>query len=41
MTMPAPTSLDEIERYYDAVPRSSARVEDFGPLSLFVREGAG
>ncbi|MFE9553046.1 GNAT family N-acetyltransferase [Streptomyces sp. NPDC006703] len=39
--MPAPTSLDEIERYYDAVPRSSARVEDFGPLSLFVREGAG
>lgn len=33
--------LDEIERYYDAVPRSSARVEDFGPLSLFVREGEG
>ncbi|WP_380285165.1 GNAT family N-acetyltransferase [Kitasatospora purpeofusca] len=33
--------LDEIERYYDAVPRAAARVEDFGPLSLFVREGAG
>lgn len=33
--------LDEIERYYDAVPRSAARVEDFGPLSLFVRDGEG
>ncbi|MCG6493646.1 GNAT family N-acetyltransferase [Kitasatospora sp. A2-31] len=33
--------LDEIEGYYDAVPRSAARVEDFGPLSLFVREGQG
>ncbi|MFJ2578904.1 GNAT family N-acetyltransferase [Kitasatospora aureofaciens] len=33
--------LDEIERYYDAVPRSAARAEDFGPLTLFVREGAG
>ncbi|MFC5667768.1 GNAT family N-acetyltransferase [Kitasatospora misakiensis] len=30
-----------IERYYDAVPRTAARVEDFGPLSLFVREGTG
>ncbi|KJY31211.1 acetyltransferase [Streptomyces sp. NRRL S-495] len=30
-----------MEGYYDAVPRSSARVEDFGPLSLFVAEGAG
>ncbi|WP_327676954.1 GNAT family N-acetyltransferase [Kitasatospora sp. NBC_00458] len=39
---PAPRALlDEIERYYDAVPRAAARVEDFGPLSLFVREGAG
>ncbi|WP_033825738.1 GNAT family N-acetyltransferase [Kitasatospora sp. MBT63] len=28
--------LDQIERYYDAVPRSSARAEDFGPLTLFV-----
>lgn len=33
--------LDEIERYYDAVPRGGARAEDFGPLTLFVREGAG
>ncbi|MFJ2861272.1 GNAT family N-acetyltransferase [Kitasatospora sp. NPDC087314] len=33
--------LDAIERYYDAVPRSAARVEDFGPLTLFLREGAG
>ncbi|MFD4659614.1 GNAT family N-acetyltransferase [Kitasatospora sp. NPDC058444] len=31
--------LDEIERYYDAVPRSAARAEDFGPLTLFVRKG--
>ncbi|MEU8926850.1 GNAT family N-acetyltransferase [Kitasatospora sp. NPDC048545] len=31
--------LDEIERYYDAAPRSAARAEDFGPLTLFVREG--
>ncbi|MFI2608544.1 GNAT family N-acetyltransferase [Kitasatospora sp. NPDC018619] len=29
--------LDEIERYYDAVPRSAAHTEDFGPLTLFVR----
>ncbi|MFF2547953.1 GNAT family N-acetyltransferase [Kitasatospora sp. NPDC058063] len=33
--------LDEIERYYDAVPRSAARTEDFGPLTLFVRDGGG
>lgn len=33
--------LDRLERYYDAVPRSAARVEDFGPLTLFVREGQG
>ncbi|MGW3072582.1 GNAT family N-acetyltransferase [Kitasatospora sp. NPDC001132] len=33
--------LDEIERYYDAVPRGAARTEDFGPLTLFVREDAG
>ncbi|MGW2598725.1 GNAT family N-acetyltransferase [Streptomyces klenkii] len=30
-----------IEQYYDAVPRSGARAEDFGPLTLFVREGRG
>lgn len=33
--------LDELDRYYDAVPRSGARVEDWGPLSLFIREGQG
>ncbi|MFD5424423.1 GNAT family N-acetyltransferase [Streptomyces sp. NPDC127084] len=33
--------LDRIERYYDAVPRTGARAEDFGPLTLFVREGQG
>ncbi|MFF2779862.1 GNAT family N-acetyltransferase [Streptomyces sp. NPDC058052] len=32
--------LNRIESYYDAVPRSSARAEDFGPLTFFVREGA-
>ncbi len=40
-TQPDPVLLDMIERYYDAVPRTAARVEDFGPLSLFVREGTG
>lgn len=38
---PDPSLLDAIERYYDAVPRSAARAEDFGPLTLFVRESAG
>lgn len=33
--------LGRVERYYDAVPRSAARAEEFGPLTLFVREGAG
>ncbi len=33
--------LDRLEGYYDAVPRHGARVEDFGPLTLFVREGQG
>ena len=33
--------LDDLERYYDAVPRGSARAEDFGPLTLFVREDGG
>ncbi|MGW5850127.1 GNAT family N-acetyltransferase [Streptomyces sp. NPDC055254] len=36
------TTLSEIERYYDAVPRvGGARAEDFGPLTLFVQEGDG
>jgi ribosomal protein S18 acetylase RimI-like enzyme len=30
--------LRRIERYYDAVPRSAARVEEHGPLRLFVAE---
>ncbi|MFF8510985.1 GNAT family N-acetyltransferase [Streptomyces sp. NPDC015492] len=33
--------LKRIETYYDAVPRSAARAEEFGPLTLFVREGPG
>ena len=33
--------LQQIERCYDAIPRSSARAERLGPLTLFVREGAG
>ncbi|WP_329385792.1 GNAT family N-acetyltransferase [Streptomyces sp. NBC_01351] len=36
------TILDSLERYYDTVPRvGGARAEDFGPLTLFVQEGAG
>jgi ribosomal protein S18 acetylase RimI-like enzyme len=30
-----------LERFYDAVPRPYASVEDFGALVLFVREGEG
>ncbi|MEU8522644.1 GNAT family N-acetyltransferase [Streptomyces sp. NBC_01216] len=33
--------LHRLETYYDAAPRSAARAEDFGPLTLFVREGDG
>ncbi|MFJ9035888.1 GNAT family N-acetyltransferase [Streptomyces sp. NPDC102406] len=33
--------LGRIERYYDAVPRGTARVEEYGSLTLFVREGPG
>jgi N-acetylglutamate synthase-like GNAT family acetyltransferase len=35
------TILDRLEWYYDAVPRPAARAEEFGPLTLFVREGEG
>ncbi|MET9898252.1 GNAT family N-acetyltransferase [Streptomyces sp. NPDC006446] len=35
------SSLGRLERYYDAVPRAAARAEDFGPLTLFVRESPG
>jgi GNAT superfamily N-acetyltransferase len=31
--------LDRIERYYDLVPRASARIEEHGPLTLFVSTG--
>jgi ribosomal protein S18 acetylase RimI-like enzyme len=34
-------ALARIEAYYDAVPRSAARVEEHGPLTLFVSERAG
>ncbi|MFD9536127.1 GNAT family N-acetyltransferase [Streptomyces sp. NPDC060010] len=35
-------TLSALERYYDTVPRvGGARAEDFGPLTLFVREGEG
>ncbi|MEU3961229.1 GNAT family N-acetyltransferase [Streptomyces buecherae] len=34
-------TLDRLERYYDAVLRPLARAEDVGPLTLFVRDGAG
>ncbi|MCW3839330.1 GNAT family N-acetyltransferase [Micromonospora yasonensis] len=33
--------LDRLERFYDAVPRDTARAEEYGPLVLFVRDGAG
>ena len=32
--------MNAIERYYDAVPRSAARVEEIGPFTLFVSTGA-
>ena len=33
--------LDRLERYYDQVPRSAARVETLGPFTLFVKQGGG
>ncbi|MEU4334196.1 GNAT family N-acetyltransferase [Micromonospora lupini] len=33
--------FDRLERFYDAVPRDVAGVEEHGGLVLFVREGAG
>jgi ribosomal protein S18 acetylase RimI-like enzyme len=33
--------LDEIEAYYDGVPRSAARTESIGPFTLFVNRGPG
>lgn len=38
--MPIRTAeLNDIESYYDTVPRSNATVEDYGPLTLFVSDG--
>ncbi|MER7460437.1 GNAT family N-acetyltransferase [Micromonospora sp. NPDC126480] len=34
-------TVERLERFYDAVPRDSARAEEHGGLVLFVREGAG
>jgi GNAT superfamily N-acetyltransferase len=31
--------LPDLERYYDAVPRSAARVEEIGPFTVFVGTG--
>jgi ribosomal protein S18 acetylase RimI-like enzyme len=33
--------LDRIDRYQDALPRQNGRAENFGPLTLFVRNGEG
>jgi N-acetylglutamate synthase-like GNAT family acetyltransferase len=33
--------LRRLEEYYDAVPRLGARVEEHGPITLFVRQGEG
>lgn len=33
--------LDELEACYDALPRPFARIEELGPLRLFVREDSG
>ena len=37
----APNRLERIEDYYDAVPRAASRVEDHGPLTLFVNRSSG
>ncbi|MGC4805843.1 GNAT family N-acetyltransferase [Micromonospora sp. DT233] len=34
-------TFERLEHFYDAVPRDVARVEEHGPLVLFVREGPG
>ncbi len=41
VTTPDPALLHRLETFYDALPRFSARAEEFGGLVLFVREGAG
>ncbi|NBM18785.1 GNAT family N-acetyltransferase [Streptomyces sp. GC420] len=39
MTLTA--TLTTLEHFYDAVPRTAGRAEDFGPLTLFVQEDGG
>ncbi|MFE9253597.1 GNAT family N-acetyltransferase [Streptomyces sp. NPDC006879] len=42
MTTSSIDRLEQLEQYYDSVPRrGGARAEDFGPLTLFVQEGSG
>ena len=41
MAQPDSDIFVRLERFYDALPRPYARVEDFGGLVLFVREGEG
>ncbi|WP_433302766.1 GNAT family N-acetyltransferase [Actinoplanes sp. CA-030573] len=41
MALPDTDVFVRLERFYDALPRPYARVEDFGGLVLFVREGEG
>ncbi|HEX6345674.1 GNAT family N-acetyltransferase [Umezawaea sp.] len=36
-----PALLDQLESFYDAVPRIDARAESHGALTLFVRDGEG
>lgn len=39
--MPDQRDLQRLEQYYDAVPRLSGHTEDFGPLTLFIRDDGG
>ena len=39
MSQHDPSTLERLERYYDAVPRAGARTEDIGPFTLFVATG--
>jgi ribosomal protein S18 acetylase RimI-like enzyme len=42
VVLTADETLDRIERCYDAIPRvNGARVEELGPLVLFLRDGPG
>lgn len=41
MTDASTALLMSIEAYYDSVPRADALVEQIGPLTLFIKAGAG